>query len=118
MSIFGNSQDRNLTGRFCKPAPRSDVVSLSNPYTYFYFYSSSYVFIFILFQGSDFIGAFRSAERGELADAWDEIQHSHVSPQPRESVFEHIYDGGDATPLQPTLEGNFETLQFSLFAFL
>ena len=77
-----------------------------------------YLFYFIyLCQGSDFIGAFRSAEHGRLADAWDEIQHSHVSPQPAEREFEHIYDRGAATPLQPTLEGNFEMLLFFLFAF-
>ncbi|PON47177.1 Peroxisomal targeting signal 1 receptor family [Parasponia andersonii] len=54
-------------------------------------------------QGSDFIGAFRSADHTNLADAWDEIQAPHLTPHHRDaSEFHHIYN---LQPPTTTLDG-------------
>ncbi|KAJ9173905.1 hypothetical protein P3X46_016995 [Hevea brasiliensis] len=58
-------------------------------------------------QGSEFLRGFRSADQNEngLADAWDEIQRSHVHPPPQANIpqLDHVYNRGPQ--LQPTLDG-------------
>lgn len=57
-------------------------------------------------QGSEFLRGFRSADQNGLADAWDEVQRSHV-PLPTQAnipQLDHVYDRGPQ--LQPTLDGN------------
>ncbi|KAM6579120.1 hypothetical protein CsatA_002894 [Cannabis sativa] len=56
-------------------------------------------------QGSEFIGAFRSGDHANLADAWDEVQAPHLTPHHRDIEFQHIYDRGAVPHLQPTMEG-------------
>ncbi|KAL5577730.1 hypothetical protein UlMin_019429 [Ulmus minor] len=57
-------------------------------------------------QGSEFLGAFRSADHAGLADAWNEIQGPRAPPlHPSEAEFQHIYDMGSSSQLQPALEG-------------
>ncbi|KAF2298220.1 hypothetical protein GH714_019495 [Hevea brasiliensis] len=57
-------------------------------------------------QGSEFLRGFRSADQNEngLADAWDEIQRSHVHPPPQANIpqLDHVYNRGPQ--LQPTLD--------------
>uniref|UniRef100_A0A2P2L0V8 Uncharacterized protein n=1 Tax=Rhizophora mucronata TaxID=61149 RepID=A0A2P2L0V8_RHIMU len=56
-------------------------------------------------QGSEFLSSLHSANQNGLADAWDEVQHSHVPslppPQATISHFNHL----PGPQLQPTLEG-------------
>lgn len=57
-------------------------------------------------QGSEFLRGFRSADQNGLADAWDEVQRSHVPLPPQANIpqLDHVYDRGPQ--LQPTLDGN------------
>ncbi|XP_057992075.1 peroxisome biogenesis protein 5 isoform X2 [Hevea brasiliensis] len=56
-------------------------------------------------QGSEFLWGFRSTDQNGLADAWDEIERSHV-PRPSQAnvpQLDHVYDRGPQ--LQPTVYG-------------
>lgn len=73
-----------------------------------------------LLQGSQFFHSFRSANRVDLEDTWDEIQRLHGSPaqgsvgQIPISELDRLNHRGASVQLQPTLDGNSSTLISSI----
>lgn len=66
-----------------------------------------------LFQSSEFLQGYRSAEHGGLGEAWNEVHRSPMQPFPHGQVgqilpqlaeFEQIYNNAGPFP-QPTWEG-------------
>lgn len=69
-------------------------------------------FVFLLYQGSEFLRGFHSADHGRFADAWDEIQRPQVLPssggerQAHLAQVENEFRSGTGSQLQQTLDGN------------